>query len=125
MDTKLLEVKYILKYKEEVNNNERIKNYYIKYKKELENFKYIDNASYFNNQKRFYVRYIGFNNKLYYGGFFLKAEKKNNTLYIYLINTKKKIWYIDFNNNFVFVNNIITEEDKIRKAFIQFLEKNK
>lgn len=122
-EMRLLEVKQILKYKEEVNNKERIKGYYEKYNKELDGFKYIENENYFNNKKNFYVRYIGFNNKLYYGGFFVKAEKKNNTIYIYLINTKKKIWNIDFNRNFVFVNKIISEDDKIRKAFIEFLEK--
>ena len=120
-DMKLLEVKYILKYKEEINNKDRIKNYYEKYKNELDGFKYIENENYFYNNKKFYVRYIGFNNKLYYGGFFVKAEEKNKTTYIYLINTKKKIWYIDFNKNFVFVNKIISEDDKIRKAFIEFL----
>jgi hypothetical protein len=122
-EIRLLEVKQILKYKEEVNNTERIKKYYEKYKKELDGFKYIENENYFNNKNKFYVRYIGFNNKLYYGGFFVKAEKKNNTIYIYLINTKKKIWNIDFNKNFVFVNKIISEDDKIRKSFIEFLEK--
>ena len=122
---KLLEVQYILKYKEEVNNEKKIKNYYEKYKKELDGFKYIKNENYFYKKKKFYVRYVGFNNKLYYGGFFVKAEKKNNTTYIYLINTKKKIWYIDFNRNFVFVNKIISEDDKIRQAFTEFLEKNK
>ena len=121
---KLLEVKQILKYNEEINNKEKIKNYYKKYKKELEDFKYIDNESYFNKKKRCYVRYIGFNNKLYYGGFYVKSEKKNNTLYIYLINTKKQIWYIDFNKNYVFINKVISEDDKIRKSFVEFLEKN-
>ena len=122
---KLLEVQYILKYKEEVDNKKRVTNYYIKYNKELDGFKYIENKNYFYKKKKFYVRYIGFNNKLYYGGFFVKAEEKNNTTYIYLINTQKKIWYIDFNKNFVFINKIISEDDKIRKVFTEFLEKNK
>ena len=121
---KLLEVQYILKYNEEVNNTERIKNYYEQYKKELDGFKYIKNENYFYKKKKIYIRYIGINNKLYYGGFFVKADNINNTTYIYLINTKKKIWYIDFNRNFIFVNKIISEDDKIRKAFIEFLEKN-
>ena len=120
---RLLEVQQILKSTEEINNKERIKAYLKRYNKELEGFKYIENENYFGKNKRFYVRYIGFNNKLYYGGFFVKAEKKNNTTYIYLINTKRKIWNIDFNRNFVFVNKIISEDDKIRKAFIEFLEK--
>lgn len=123
MDIKLLEVQQIMKYNENINNKDRIKKYYVKYKKELEDFSYIDNERYFENNKKNYVRYIGFNDKLYYGGFFVKIEKKNNTSYIYLINTKRKIWYIDFKRYFVFINKIITEDDKIRKAFIEFLEK--
>jgi hypothetical protein len=122
--TKLLEVQQILKYNEEVNNKQKIKEYYEKYKNELKDFKYIENANYFNNKKKLYIRYIGFNDKLYYGGFFIKIEKKNNTLYIYLINTKKKIWTVDFNKNYIFVNNIISEDDKIRNQFIEYLEKN-
>ena len=122
---KLTEVKQILKYNEEINNKLKIKNFYNKYKKELENFKYIDDEIFFaTNKKKIYIRYIGFNNKINYGGFYLKSEKKNKTLYIYLINEKKKIWYFDFNKNYVFFNKIISEDDKIRKNFIDFLSKN-
>lgn len=123
MDIKLLEVQQIMKYNENINNKDRIKKYYVKYRKELEDFIYIDNERYFENNKKIYIRYIGFNDKLNYGGFFVKIEKKNNTSYIYLINTKRKIWYIDFKRYFIFINKIITEDDKIRKAFIEFLEK--
>ena len=35
------------------------------------------------------------------------------------------MWYIDFNKYFIFVNKIISEDDKIRNKFIEFLEKNK
>ena len=122
---KLTEVKQILKYNEEINNKLKIKNFYNKYKKELENFKYIDDEIFFaTNKKKIYIRYIGFNNKINYGVFNLKSEKKNKTLYIYLINEKKKIWYFDFNKNYVFFNKIISEDDKIRKNFIDFLSKN-
>jgi hypothetical protein len=124
-DFKLIEVQQILKYKDEINNNNKINELMKKYKNELENFKYIDNENYFKNKKKIYVRYVSFDNKINYGGFFVKSEKKNNTTYIYLINTKKKIWYIDFNKNYIFINKIITEDDKIRKSFIEFLEKNK
>ena len=123
-DFKLIEVQQILKYKDEINNN-KINEIMKKYKNELENFKYIDNENYFKPNKKKYVRYVGFDNKINYGGFFVKSEKKNNTTYIYLINTQKKIWYIDFNKNYIFINKIITEDDKIRKSFIEFLEKNK
>ena len=122
---KLLEVQYIFKYKEEVNNDERIKNYYEKYKKELDGYTYIENENYFDIKRRVVVRYIGFNNKLNYGGFFYKTEKKNNTTYIYLVNTKRKIWYIDFKQNFIFVEKVLSENDKIRKAFTEFLVNNK
>ena len=118
---KLLEIQQILI----VNNKDRINSYFEKYKNDLNGFKYIDNKNYFDDKKNLYIRYVGFNNKLYYGGFFVKVEHKNNSTLIYLINTKKKIWTIDFNKYFVFINKVISEDDKIRKAFIDFLEKNK
>ena len=118
------EVKQILKYNIEINNDSKIKKFKKIYMKELEDFEYIDNPSYFQDNKKKYIRYIGFNNKLNYGGFFVKAEKKNNTTYIFLINGSKKIWYFDFNRNYVFVNKIITQDDNIRKQFIEFLSKN-
>lgn len=121
---KLFEVQQILKYTEIIDNKQQIKEYYKKYNNELKDFKYIENKNYFNNKKKLYIRYVGFNNKLYYGGFLVKTEEKNNTLYIYLINTKKKIWVIDFNRNYIFANNIITEDDKIRQQFIEYLEQN-
>ena len=123
-EMRLMEVHQILKYSEEINNKEKIKSYYKKYEKELSDFKYIENENYFDTNKQIYIRYIGFNNKLYYGGFFVKTEKKNKTIYLYLINTHKKMWYIDFNRNFVFANKIISEDDKIRNAFIEYLKKN-
>ena len=124
-ENRLLIVQQILKYNENINIKEKIKNFYQMYKNELDNFKYIEDETFFHKKKTIYVRYIGFNNKINYGGFFYKFEKKNNTTYVYLVNTKKQIWYFDFNKNFVFVNKVITEDDKIRKAFTEFLDKNK
>jgi len=123
-EMRLMEIQQILKYKEKINNEEKIKSYYKKYEKELCNFKYIDNENYFDINKKIYIRYVGFNNKLYYGGFFVKIEKKNKTTYIYLISSKKKVWYIDFNKNFIFANKVISKNEKIRNMFINFLDKN-
>jgi hypothetical protein len=123
-NTKLLEVQQILNSRENINNSEKIKKYYKKYKKELEEFKYIEDDSYLYNNKKLYIKYIDFNNKLHYGGFFYKLEKKNKTTYIYLISSQRKVWYIDFNKNFIFVNKVISNNDKIRNMFINFLDKN-
>lgn len=118
------EVKQILKYNIEINNDSKIKKFKKIYMKELEDFEYIDNPSYFQDNKKKYIRYIGFNNKINYGGFFLKAVYKGNTVYIYLINKDKKVWYIDFNRNYVFINDIINENVKMRKAFELYLLEN-
>jgi hypothetical protein len=122
---KLIEVQQILKYNEETNNKQKIKDLFEKYKKELEDFTYVENETYFINNKKIYIRYVGFNNKINYGGFFYKTEKLNKSTYIYLINSRRKVWHIDFNKNYIFANKIISEDDKIRKAFMEFLEKNK
>ena len=122
---KLIEVQQILKYNEEVNNKQKIKDLFEKYKKELEDFTYVEDEKFFVNNKKMYVRYVGFNNKINYGGFYYKTEKLNKNIYIYLINTRRKVWHIDFNKNYVFANKLISEDDKIRKAFMEFLEKNK
>ena len=122
---KLMEIQQILKYNEETNNKQKIKDLFGKYKKELEDFTYVENETYFINNKKIYIRYVGFNNKINYGGFFYKIEKLNKNTYIYLINSRRKVWFIDFNKHYVFANKIISEDDKIRKAFMEFLEKNK
>jgi hypothetical protein len=127
--------KIIKKKREEVNNilnmevtikiDIKIKELKHTYKTELKGFKYVTDPTIFLSIKKIYVRYVGFNNQLYYGGFFVKAEQKNNTVFLYLINTNKQIWTIDFNNYYIFINDIIsTKNEKIRKAFELYLLEN-
>ena len=125
MDEKkiLLEIQKILK-PEIIDLNSKIKELKKLYKDELKGFKYVDDPNIFLQIKNKYIRYIGFNNKINYGGFFLKAVYKGNTVYIYLINKDKKVWYIDFNRNYVFINDIINENVKMRKAFELYLLEN-
>lgn len=119
---KLKEIKQILNSIEKVDLDSKVKELKKKFKTELKGFQYVTDSNYFLNIKKKYVRYVGFNNKINYGGFFFKAEKKNNTVIIYLINTDKKVWSVDTNKNYIFVNEIITENDKIRQIFEEFLK---
>ena len=117
---KLEEVKKILNKKVNINIQEKIKYLKEKYEEELKEFTYIENEKYFLKNKNFYVRYVGFNNKLYYGGFFYKYDK--NTSKIFLVNTYRKIWSIDFNKNYVFINKILSRNEQIRKSFEEYLK---
>jgi hypothetical protein len=121
---KIREVRNILDSKEEIFIDVKLKEIKKKYKDDLKEFKYVSDNNIFLNIKNKYIRYVGFNNKINYGGFFLKAENKNNTIFIYLINKDRKIWSIDVNKNYVFINDIITENDKMRKEFEKFLLEN-
>lgn len=119
------EVHKILNTDTNINLDSKIRELKHTYKSELKGFKYVTDPDVFLNIKRKYVRYVGFNNQVYYGGFLVKTEKKNNTIFIYLINTNKKIWSIDFNNYYIFINDIIsTKNEKIRKAFELYLLEN-
>ena len=121
---KLKEVKKILNSIEKVDLDSKIKELKKKFKIELKGFKYVTDANIFLNIKKKYVRYIEFNNKINYGGFFFKAEKKNNTIIIYLINSYKSVCSIDSNKNYIFINDIINENDKIRQMFENYLHSN-
>lgn len=121
---KIREVRKILETKEEIFVDIKLKEIKKKYKEDLNDFKYVSDNNIFLNIKNKYIRYVGFNNKINYGGFFVKAENKNNTIFIYLINKDKKIWSIDVNKNYIFINDIITENDKMRKEFEKFLLEN-
>ena len=37
--------------------------------------------------------------------------------FVHKLNSSKKIWSVDVNKNYVFINDIITENDKIRQMF--------
>lgn len=121
---KLKEVKKILNSIEKVDLDLKIKELKKKFKVELKGFKYVADSNLFLTIKKKYIRYIGFNNKINYGGFFYKAEEKNNTIMIYLINSDKRVWSIDANKNYIFINDIITENDKIRQMFENYLHEN-
>ena len=124
MNDKLEEIKKILSKKVIVNTLDTINDILKKYKNDLIDFKYIENSKYFlEKKKNKYVRYVGFNGKINYGGFLIKTEKKNNTVYLYLINKHKQVWYLDFNKNYIFVSNILTKNEIIRKEFEMYLSK--
>jgi hypothetical protein len=119
MDKKLSEVRDILKKKVEVNINEKIKEFKKKYQEELDGFTYIDDKIIISTLKNKFIRYIGFNGLLNYGGFLYKVE---NGL-IYLINKDRRIWKINIDQNFIFYKDIIkTNNDLRRNAFDIFLK---
>jgi hypothetical protein len=118
------EVRKILGTKEEISIDSKLKEIKKKYKEDLKDFKYVSDNNIFFNIKNKYIRYVGFNNKINYGGFFLKAEKKNNSIYIYLINKDRKVWSIDVNKNYVYINDIITHNERMRKEFEKYLLEN-
>jgi len=121
---KIKEINTILNTKEEIDLTSKIISIKKKYKEELNNFEYVSNPKTLLNVKKKYIRYVGFNNKINYGGFLFKVEKINNNFYIYLINKYRKVWNIDFNNYYVFVTNILNENEKIRKEFEKYLLEN-
>ena len=121
MAIKKHEIEEILNKREKINILEKIKDLRKLYKSELKDFKYVVDPNLFLTFKKKYVRYIEFNNNLNYGGFLYKTEKINNNFIIYLINKDKKIWTIDFNKNYIFVHDIITENDKLRANFEKYL----
>jgi len=120
MTNKLDEIQKILNKKVNIDINSKILYLKEKYKEELKDFTYIDDKDFFFKNKNFFVRYVAFNDKLNYGGFFFKADKE--PLKIYLINTKKKVWSIDFNKNYIFINKILTNNEKMRIKFEEYLK---
>jgi len=121
---KFKEVKKILNLKVKIDLDSKIKELKKIYKPYLKGFKYVVDSNTFLEIKNKYIRYVGFDNKINYGGFLLKAEKKGNIIYIYLINKDKKVWFINTNNFYIFINNILTKNEKTREQFEQFLLEN-
>ncbi len=120
MNDKLQEVKNILNSDIKINLDDIIKNIKKEYKTELKGFKYVFYGESLINLKNKYIKYVNFSNKLYYGGFLYKTEKKNNKYYIYLINKYKQIWVIDFDNYYIFINDIV--KNNFRNSLIKFLD---
>jgi hypothetical protein len=123
MEKKSLEILKLL----ETNNNFNINNKIDKLKKqfssELEGFTYIDNKKHISSFKNKYIRYISFNNKLNYGGFFLKTENINGKFFIYLINKNKIPWKIDFDRYYIFyTEHVRTTNESKRNIFDIFIK---
>jgi len=97
-----------------------------KYKKELLDFIYIENEIEIISLKYAFIRYVGINGLLYYGGIYYKCEKINNDLFILLINKNKKPWKIKVNNNYIFYKKYNRNiNDSQRELYSYFLEELK
>jgi hypothetical protein len=119
---KLAEVKAIMHTKDEVNIDKIISIIKKKYKEELKDFEYVDKPKKLLNIKKKYIRYVDYNYKIYYGGFLFKTEKIGNKIYLYLVNKDKKIWFIDCNRYYIFINDVIsTQDEHLRNEFIKYL----
>lgn len=120
MNNKIKEIKDILN--TEINIKTQIQYLKEKYKKELENFIYIEKINQLYEYPKIFIRYIGINGKLCWGGILLRIEQINNKFLIYLINKNKKSWYIEFDKNYIFYQKIIkTNNENLRNIFTSFL----
>lgn len=123
MDLKTIEIKKILEINNNFNINNVINNIKEKFKSELKGFQYIDDKKIITTFKNKYIRYVSFNNKLYYGGFFYKTENINGKLFIYLINKNKIPWRIDFDQYYIFyIKPIRTNNESKRNIFDIFIK---
>jgi hypothetical protein len=116
MDNKLKEVNDILNTQTNIFIKNIIDELYNNFN-DLKNFTYIENEEQILTLKNCIIRYVTFGKKLYYGGFFLKFEKINNDMFIYLINKERKVWKINFNNYYVFFANKHNKNDNKRQLF--------
>ena len=97
-----------------------------KYKKELKDFIYVENEIDIISLKNVYIRYVGINGLLYYGGFYYKCEKINGHLYILLINKNKKSWKFKADNYYIFYKKYNRNiNDSQRELYNMFLEELK
>jgi len=106
-----------------IDTNQQLKILKDKYKKELEDFKYVKKITDLYGKQKLYIRYIGINGRLYWGGFLFKINKVNNKYFILLINKNKKPWSIDFDTHYIFYNAIV-KDDKLRDIFTAFLDEH-
>ena len=91
----LKEVKDLLNNNTNIDLNKRILEIINIYKDELEDFEYVYNTTDLLYVKNKFIRYVEYNNKLNYGGFLVKSIKIKNNIFIYLINTNKKMWTVN------------------------------
>jgi hypothetical protein len=123
MDLKTIEIKKILDTQSNFNINSKIKNIKEIFNIELKGFKYVDDKQFISTFKNKYIRYVSFNNKLYYGGFFYKTENINGKLFIYLINKNKIPWKIDYDQYYIFyINHIRTKNESKRNIYDIFIK---
>lgn len=95
---------------------------YKKYKVDLKEFKVLTLERLLKTKDKLFIRYIPaqnfINNKLNYGGFLIKFTEKTITL----LSTLKKAWTISIDDNFIFYTKVLSENDKTRKAFEEYLK---
>lgn len=93
-----------------------------KYKDQLTDFIYCDDINQIYEIKNIYIRYIGINGIIGWGGFLFKIDKNNKNSIIYLINKNKKVWKIYFNTNYIFYKIIIkSKNENMKTMFLDFL----
>jgi len=118
----LNEVRDILNTPSEINLDQKIKEIIENNKEELNGFEYISDNDELLSLKKKFIKYFEYN-KLQYGGILYKTEKINNTVFIYLVNSKKQVWKINADKVFIFCTDILTPNQKTRKSFEDFLQK--
>ena len=93
------------------------------YEKELEEYTYIDYDDFLlKARKGGYIRYFDLNLNLKWGGILIKIENiETREPILYLMNTTKKIWKINFAKNYVFYKKHKTYNDKLRNLFLSYI----
>jgi light-regulated signal transduction histidine kinase (bacteriophytochrome) len=119
--SKLNEINQILK----PNIKDVVRDIKKQYKDKLEGFKELKTIDKLDemmkDKKKLFIRSIdAINNKINYGGFLYKYDDKNLTL----INKNRKPWIIEVNKNFIFYNIVLSDNERTRKSFEEFLLKN-
>ena len=116
-ENKILEINEIFDIEYDVNTS--IKTLEKIYKTELNGFTYLDDLTQFEDDKKYFVRYIGINGKFNYGGFLYYFP---NEYCIRLINNSRKAWDIVINDNYIWFSNVLNENDKKRVQFDAYLK---
>jgi hypothetical protein len=114
---KILEINEI--YDIEYDTAEIIKKLEERYKTELKGFTYLEDLIQLEDDKKYFIRYIGINGKFNYGGFLYYFP---NDYCIRLINNSKKAWDVIVNENFIWFSKVLNENDKKRAQFDAYLK---
>jgi len=93
------------------------------YEKELEEYTYIDYDDFLlKARKGGYIRYFDLNFNLKWGGILIKIENiETREPILYLMNSTKKIWKINFAKKYVFYKKHKTYNDKLRNLFLSYI----